>query len=106
LLFSSRTVIDTTTSTLSSTASSQDSLNRQQKKKGLKGSLGRLFSGKKEKTKHKGGPMSREIPPGKFICFLLFFLKYDKCVNLNKVSQLNCPHLQHLTNISCPSDRV
>ncbi|XP_052233492.1 liprin-alpha-1-like isoform X3 [Dreissena polymorpha] len=55
----SRTVINTTTSTLSSTGSSQDSLNRSQKKKGLKSSIRTLFS-KKEKQKHKGS-LGREM---------------------------------------------
>lgn len=58
----SRTVIDTTNSTLSSTASSQDSLHKHQKKKGIKSSIGRLFS-KKEKQKHKGS-LGRDLPAG------------------------------------------
>ena len=59
----SRTVIDTTSSTLSSTASSQDSLHKHQKKKGIKSSIGRLFS-KKEKQKQKGA-LGRDMPAGK-----------------------------------------
>ncbi|XP_053384775.1 liprin-alpha-1-like isoform X4 [Mercenaria mercenaria] len=58
----SRTVIDTTNSTLSSTASSQDSLHKHQKKKGIKSSIGRLFS-KKEKQKQKGA-LGRDMPAG------------------------------------------
>ncbi|XP_060594259.1 liprin-alpha-1-like isoform X5 [Ruditapes philippinarum] len=58
----SRTVIDTTSSTLSSTASSQDSLHKHQKKKGIKSSIGRLFS-KKEKQKQKGA-LGRDMPAG------------------------------------------
>ena len=65
----SRTMIDTTGSTLSrtlsntlsSTASSQDSLHKHQKKKGIKSSIGRLFS-KKEKAKQKDA-MGRELMP-------------------------------------------
>jgi hypothetical protein len=60
----SRTVIDTTSSTLSSTASSQDSLHKHQKKKGIKSSIGRLFS-KKEKQKQKGA-LGRDMPAGNY----------------------------------------
>ncbi|KAJ8299217.1 hypothetical protein KUTeg_023277 [Tegillarca granosa] len=59
-----RTVIDTTQSSIdspfTSTSSSQDSLHKHQKKKGLKSSLGRFFS-KKEKAKAK--EMNRELLP-------------------------------------------
>ncbi|WAR01620.1 LIPA1-like protein [Mya arenaria] len=50
------------TDSYANTASSQDSLNRSQKKKGLKSSIRTLF-GKKEKPKHKGS-MSRDSQQG------------------------------------------
>lgn len=69
----SRTVIDTTQSSqspFSTPNSSQDSLHKnqqqqqqQQKKKGIKSSLGRLFS-KKEKQKAKGLPQDMLLPSG------------------------------------------
>lgn len=68
----SRTVIDTTQSSqspFSTPNSSQDSLHKnqqqqqQQKKKGIKSSLGRLFS-KKEKQKAKGLAQDLLLPPG------------------------------------------
>lgn len=66
----SRTMLDSSASQLSqalnntlgsSTASSQDSLHKHQKKKGIKSSIGRLFS-KKEKAKQKDA-MGREMMP-------------------------------------------
>ena len=55
------TLSRTLSNTLSSTASSQDSLHKHQKKKGIKSSIGRLFS-KKEKAKQKDA-MGRELMP-------------------------------------------
>ena len=83
-LFFSRTIIDTTGSTLSrtlsntlgsSTASSQDSLHKHQKKKGIKSSIGRLFS-KKEKAKQKDAMGREMIPAGKRI-FPFFLSLWD-----------------------------
>lgn len=71
----SRTVIDTTQSSqspFSTPNSSQDSLHKnqqqqqQQKKKGIKSSLGRLFS-KKEKQKAKGLAQDLLLPPGGYL---------------------------------------
>ena len=67
------TLSRTLSNTLSSTASSQDSLHKHQKKKGIKSSIGRLFS-KKEKAKQKDA-MGRELmPAGKRYFVSLQFL--------------------------------
>lgn len=84
LLSFSRTMLDSSASQLSqalnntlgsSTASSQDSLHKHQKKKGIKSSIGRLFS-KKEKAKQKDA-MGREMMPSgmrKFLEFVRSFI--------------------------------
>ena len=61
--------LETEASALSSVASSQDSLHKQPKKKGIKSSIGRLF-GKKEKGRL--GQLGKELMgPGQSIAFFL-----------------------------------
>lgn len=79
-VFYSRTVIDTTQSSqspFSTPNSSQDSLHKnqqqqqQQKKKGIKSSLGRLFS-KKEKQKAKALAQDLLLPSGGYLPCMIF----------------------------------
>lgn len=115
-MFYSRTVIDTTQSSqspFSTPNSSQDSLHKnqqqqqQQKKKGIKSSLGRLFS-KKEKQKAKALAQDLLLPSGGYLPCMIFsqdpvksavypqiYLQHGLQTDLH--IHLNCHQVSHFT---------